>query len=867
MTATLDRTTFQMSRVLEFFSEKELQMQIGFPVGGWPIALLKELIDNALDACETAGISPDIEVTLEPDAFSVQDNGPGLPTSTLERALDYLIRVSDKAHYVSPSRGQMGNALKCVWAAPYVVHGEAGAVEVVTGGTRHRIAVTVDRIAEQPQLHHDRAPDGFVNTGTLVKLYWPGVASFLSAADTDGFYKSAYELILEYVAFNPHSSFTYHEPGEDFSAVLQRTTDGWRKWAPSDPTSAHWYTAERLRGLIAAYIADERRGGRARTVREFVSEFAGLSSTAKQKLVTEAAGLSRAYLHDLVQDEQVSLVHVCGLLSAMREASRPVKPGALGVLGEAHVRSHLCREWADPESIKYRKVEGYLDDGLPVVLELAFAWRTDDCETEGRQIIAGVNWAPCIRFPFQELPSWLGEQRLDEDDPVLFFAHLAMPRPDFTDRGKSILSLPADVRGSMAQATMALTKHWKAMKRQGDRDDRVRRRQMEEYLKRQQPTVLSVKAAASRVMREAYLEASAPQGPGLPRLPANARQVMYAARPRVMALTNDRCWKHSSYFTQVLLPDYVNEHPEETADWDVVFDDRGHLIEPHTDTRIGLGTLAVRRYVGGWHTNVPSDLGAFTIDHAVETMGPGNRYRFALYIEKEGFDALMESAQLANRYDIAVFSSKGQSVVAARTLVAALTALGVTTLVVHDFDKYGIEILHALRTSTRRYCYQTQPLVVDLGFRLADIQGLEREHVDYVKAKKSPAINLRACGATEAECAFLVRREDGRWMGDRVELNAMTSRQFITWLEGKLADVGVEKVVPDAGTLAKAYQRAVRNAKLQRAIDEARDTIDAEDDAPVPEDLADQVRMAIGGTPLAWDEAIWQLVEGEGDEH
>ena len=42
MTSTLDRTTFQMSRILEFFSEKELQMQIGFPRQAWPIALLKD---------------------------------------------------------------------------------------------------------------------------------------------------------------------------------------------------------------------------------------------------------------------------------------------------------------------------------------------------------------------------------------------------------------------------------------------------------------------------------------------------------------------------------------------------------------------------------------------------------------------------------------------------------------------------------------------------------------------------------------------------------------------------------------------------------------------------------------------------------
>jgi DNA topoisomerase VI subunit B len=173
---TLERTTFQMSRLLEFFSEKELQMQIGFPLGGWPIALLKELIDNALDACETAGMAPAIEVTLEPDALSIQDNGPGLPTATLDRSLDYLVRVSDKAHYVSPSRGQLGNALKCVWAAPSVVHGEEGAVEVTTGGVTHRIAVTLDRIAQSPVIHHTTAPATLVKSGTLVKLIWPGVA-------------------------------------------------------------------------------------------------------------------------------------------------------------------------------------------------------------------------------------------------------------------------------------------------------------------------------------------------------------------------------------------------------------------------------------------------------------------------------------------------------------------------------------------------------------------------------------------------------------------------------------------------------------------------------------------------------------------
>jgi DNA topoisomerase VI subunit B len=193
----LERSTFETSRRLEFFSEEELAMQIGFARAQWPLALLKELIDNALDAHETAGILPDLAVTLEADALSIRDNGPGLPVATLERSLDYLVRVSDKVHYVSPSRGQLGNALKCVWAAPYVAHGEAGYVEVTTGGITHRIAVSLDRIAQQPELRHLTLPDGLVKNGTLVKLIWPGIAGFLQLGPDPEFYKSAAELVQD----------------------------------------------------------------------------------------------------------------------------------------------------------------------------------------------------------------------------------------------------------------------------------------------------------------------------------------------------------------------------------------------------------------------------------------------------------------------------------------------------------------------------------------------------------------------------------------------------------------------------------------------------------------------------------------------
>ena len=135
------------------FTERELQMQLGFPWLQWLIALTKELIDNGLDARETAGVSPEITVALDGATLTVDDNGPGLPQATIERSLDYLVRVSDKAHYVSPSRGQLGNALKCVWAAPYVMSRDrVGRVEVETGGRQYQVDVQLEQLAQQPQV-------------------------------------------------------------------------------------------------------------------------------------------------------------------------------------------------------------------------------------------------------------------------------------------------------------------------------------------------------------------------------------------------------------------------------------------------------------------------------------------------------------------------------------------------------------------------------------------------------------------------------------------------------------------------------------------------------------------------------------------
>jgi DNA topoisomerase VI subunit B len=173
--AVLNRATFRTSRLLDFASEKELVAQTGHRREQWPLVILKELVDNALDACEEAGIAPAIDVVVNETGITVSDNGPGLPTKVVSDILDFSVKVSSREAYVSPTRGAQGNALKTIVAMPYVLDGERGRIEIEAKGVRHLIEMGVDRIRQEPVIDHQAEPSDR-NTGTLVRVCWPDSA-------------------------------------------------------------------------------------------------------------------------------------------------------------------------------------------------------------------------------------------------------------------------------------------------------------------------------------------------------------------------------------------------------------------------------------------------------------------------------------------------------------------------------------------------------------------------------------------------------------------------------------------------------------------------------------------------------------------
>jgi hypothetical protein len=215
----------------------------------------------------------------------------------------------------------------------------------------------------------------------------------------------------------------------------------------------------------------------------------------------------------------------------------------------------------------------------------------------------------------------------------------------------------------------------------------------------------------------------------------------------------------------------------------------------------------------------------------VVTSGPEGRYGGILYTEKEGFRLIMEEARIQERFDIGVVSAKGMSTTAARALIDEVCGrLGRPLFLLHDFDIAGFSIQHTVFNSNRRYIFRHEIAnVIDFGLRLDDVErldlasepveirvqaGLPSWRIEEKREQRLAAAEklLTKRGATPAEIEFLLSDENGRrgeWM-KRVELNAMTAQVFINFVEAKLEQYGMGKVMPDAGILAAAHAAFAR---------------------------------------------------------
>ena len=454
----LTRVAFRVSRLMEFCTRRELQNQTGHGVGEWPLVVLKELMDNALDACEEAEVAPVISIAVEPGSIVVEDNAGGIETDTIKSILDYSIRVSSREAYVSPTRGAQGNALKTILAMGYVLDRErqggnaeaVGVTSIETRGIEHRIEFKVDHVNNEPKITHSTSPSP-VNTGTRITIRWPVIPDFEGGPTFLDYARGDFIRLAEgYVWFNPHLTLRGSWYGKEFinDAV---TNPDWTKWRPGNPTSAHWYDQTRLQRYLAAHVARDRDLRRDRTVREFIAEFRGLSGTAVQRKVLEEVGCSHQSLAAFFGAEQVNRAGIAKLLASMRKHSKPVAAKHLGVIGEDHLKERFLAAGGNVDTFKYQQRKGATSEGIPYIVEFAFGLHQSGL-TQGtsvsRKFITGANWSVGINNPFRAfgstgegLESTLARVRASANSPVICALHLASAYIQYADRGKSSIIL------------------------------------------------------------------------------------------------------------------------------------------------------------------------------------------------------------------------------------------------------------------------------------------------------------------------------------------------------------------------------------------------------------------------------------------
>jgi DNA topoisomerase VI subunit B len=835
------RQHFTISRSLEYFTESELTKQMGVTKDEWLVTLIKELIDNALDAAETIGTDPVVKVSIDDNTISVMDNGPGIPEAVVMDSVNFDVRVSDKSGYVSPSRGQQGNALMCLYAVPFVLDGDRSLVEIHTGGTRFEIDTRYDQIQQAPVVTVEKSETDFVETGTFIKIHCSLIGSIQKI--------DVLELLTSFSICNPHADFTLDMDGE---VIQYRRTGNQTKWTPAMPLVCHWYDLNDFIGLIARTLHKNPDT----SVNNFLSQFDGLKAPPKQKAVCGNAGISsRDGMNQFVIDGKIDHQAADRLLDAMNATARDIKPAKLGTLDLDHAKAIVEGD------IQHRSFKG-VADGLPFTVDVFFL---DDPKQSFIRPVLCLNNSVLINGRIESLHNTMWEIKAEREDNIWLFIHIACPKFNFMGKGKNTVQLPGEMLERLKVGIVSVTKEFTKKKKRIERE-RAKRWKPEKIKK---PKTISQIEAAFMVMEAAYMKASDNNT-----LPAKSRQVYYPARPGILQLCGIDDLSQD-YFRK-LIRRFERENPDLTKDWDIIYDARGALVEPYTNNCIPLGTVDVRNYINGWsdvHVVSGGRLSPMSVSEPVVShTGHHGLYKYALFIEKEGFEPLIRAAKIQEKYGIALLSTKGMSTFAARDLIERLSSDGVTIFVLHDFDKAGFIIARNLSEDSEDYQFNSDVNIVDLGFRLEDIEGLEREPVVYSGRphKKNPKESIIRSGATPEEADILVQGgRPNRWTGERVELNAMTSRQLVDFIEAKLTAHGVEKVVPDNDTLvdtykkiqaAKAKSEALDNimARYMPEIQKELSKYDAPDIA-APDNLPGMIRDMISGTGETWEDALYEV--------
>jgi DNA topoisomerase-6 subunit B len=243
------------------------------------LTTVKEAVDNSLDACEEAGILPDIEVRIEmlaEDRYRVVigDNGPGIVAKHVGPVFGKLLYGS-KFHRLKMSRGQQGIGISA--AGMYAMMTTGKNVQVLTRTGPHKPAyfceLQIDTKTNEPViLREDERAECPFDHGTQVTMelqakFHPGRAG-------------VGEYLEQTAIANPHAKITYRPPIGD-PVLFARGTEV----LPPEATEIkpHPYGVEL--GTLLKMLQDTSQAG---LVEFLTEEFCKINVRTAKQLIAKA---------------------------------------------------------------------------------------------------------------------------------------------------------------------------------------------------------------------------------------------------------------------------------------------------------------------------------------------------------------------------------------------------------------------------------------------------------------------------------------------------------------------------------------------------------------------------------------------------
>lgn len=366
--------------VSEFFTKNRHLLGFDNPAKAL-LTTVKEAVDNALDACEEAGILPDIDVAITQvngdDRYrvSVRDNGPGIVKAQIAKIFGKLLYGS-KFHSFKQARGQQGIGISAAGMYGQLTTGRPMAVISRTGKGKpaFRVTLRIDTQKNQPETLTDEQIEWEVEHGTQVEIE-------LTAVYRRGT-RSVEEYLQQVAIANPHARITYQPPaGQGDAVAYERVSQELPREAKE--MKPHPYGVE-LGMLLKMLLSTKSRTIRATLVQDF-----SRVSTRVADEICAVAGLKPEARANRMAPEEVEALH-----KAMQQVKLLAPPAACVVpIGEelmrrgleSRFRGELFTSSTRPPSV-YR--------GNPFVVEVGLAYGGDIPADEPCDVMRFANRVP-----------------------------------------------------------------------------------------------------------------------------------------------------------------------------------------------------------------------------------------------------------------------------------------------------------------------------------------------------------------------------------------------------------------------------------------------------------------------------------------